>query len=215
LSKNRKGRVKLTLVQQTERKTFILSRLRSGISRLDVQRQFADKYECTIETARIWLNKTCDELTDHDIHSRKRTYAVIIEMHYAQINAYQSDIVAIQKEIDSISNIEKERALIIEQIGFARGEQLSALLEQLKALPEPPLGCKSALIESKSRIRDRMFRVIGELTKLHRLGESEQTQWRDAIALLLDNNLIPGAIAEKILKIIDDFDQHITLQINN
>lgn len=215
MSKNRKGRVKLTLVQQTERKTFILSRLRSGISRLDVQKQFADKYECTIETARIWLNKTCDELTDNDIHSRKRTYAVIIEMHYAQINAYQSDIVAIQKEIDSISNIEKERALIIEQIGFARGEQLSALLEQLKALPEPPLGCKSALIESKSRIRDRMFRVIGELTKLHRLGESEQTQWRDALALLLDNNLIPGVIAEKILKVIDDFDQQITLQINS
>ncbi|HLP88421.1 MAG TPA: hypothetical protein VK184_07505 [Nostocaceae cyanobacterium] len=203
------------MVQQTERKTFILSRLRSGISRLDVQRQFADKYECTVETARLWLNKTCDELTDHDIHSRKRTYAVIVEMHYAQITAYQNDLVAIQKEIDHISNIEKHREVIIEQVGFARGEQLNALLEQLKALPEPPLGCKSSLVESKSRVRERMFRVILELTKLHRLGDSEQTQWRDALAVLLDNNLMPGDVAEKILKVIEEFDQQLSLKINN
>jgi hypothetical protein len=211
----RKGRVKLTLIQQQERKNFVLSRLRSGFPRIDVQRQFAESFECTIETARSWIDKTCDELIDTDIKQRKRNHAVIIEMYHAQVTAYQNEIMAMQKEIDKIANLELERKLTTEQIitGNLTVGQLQEMRRKLEALPEPRITDKAFLIEAKSRIRERMFRVISELARIQ--GRADQsTEWRDALAILLDNNLLPGHIAEGILDVINNFETDINRKIH-
>ncbi|MBD0266314.1 MAG: hypothetical protein ICV85_05960 [Tolypothrix sp. T3-bin4] len=212
---NRKGRVKLTGVQQQERKNFLLTRLRSGFPRTDVQRQFAEHFSCSTETARIWLNKTCDELIDNDINQRKRTHAVIVEMYHAQVTSYQNEIMAMQKEIDKIANIELERKLLLEQIttGNLITRQLQELKSKLEALPEPRVTDKAFLIEAKSRIRERMFRVISELARIQ-VRSDRSTEWRDALSVLLQHNLLPGHIAEGILDVINTFESDMDRKIH-
>jgi hypothetical protein len=209
----RKGRVKLTAQEIQDRKNYILTRLRSGFPRLDVQRQFAEHFKCTTETARCWLNKTCDELVDTDINQRKRNHAVIVEMYHAQITAYQNEIMAMQREIDKISEFETIRKLTFAQIETAAGAELIELKQRIKSIPEPRLTDKAYLIDTKSRIRERMFKVISELTRLQGHKDSS-TEWRDALGILLDNNLLPGTVADRILQVIDNYEAELNNKIH-
>jgi hypothetical protein len=209
----RKGRVKLSNQEIQDRKNYVLTRLRSGFTRLDVQRQFAENYKCTTETARGWINKTCDELVDTDINQRKRNHAVILEMYHAQITAYQNEIMAMQREIDKISELETIRKLTFAQIENASGAELRELEQRIKSIPEPRLTDKAFLIETKSRIRERMFRVISELNRLQ--GHKDPaTEWREALGLLLDNNLLPGTVADRILQVIDSHESELNTKIH-
>lgn len=211
---SRKGRVKLSLQENTERKEFILSRLRSGFPRLDVQRQFAKKFDYSIESARTWLNKTCDELIDTDINNRRRTFAVIVEMYHGQITAYQNELLAMQREIDKITDAEDQRKLLVNQLEVAEAKQISSIQTRLAILPEPKLTDKAYLIEAKTRVRERLFRVISELSRLQ--GMSDQlSDWRNALSILLDNNLVPGTIADKILQAIEHFEFDMQSKINS
>ena len=178
----RKGRVKLTLIEQQDRKDFILSRLRAGVTRHDVQKQFAKKFNYSIETARTWLNNTCDELTDTDIASRRRTFAVIIEMVHSQITSYQNELLAMQREIDKITDLEDQRRLLVNQLEIASGADLSTINRKLSQLAEPRPTDKALLIEAKF--------------------------------VLLENNLIPGLVAERIEGAIEQFDLIMQTQIN-
>jgi hypothetical protein len=209
----RKGRVKLTAQEIQDRKNYVLTRLRSGFPRLDVQRQFAEHFEVSTETARSWINKTCDELIDKDINQRKRNHAVIIEMYHAQITAYQNEIMAMQREIDKISEIETIRKLTFAQIESAAGAELHELKQRIKLIPEPRLTDKAYLIETKTRIRERMFRVISELSRLQGSRDTA-TEWRDALSILLDNNLVPGTIADRILQVIDNYETELNNKIH-
>lgn len=210
----RKGRVKLSLQENLERKDFILSRLRSGFPRLDVQRQFSKKFDYSTETARNWLNKTCDELIDTDINNRRRTFAIIIEMHHGQITAYQNELLAMQREIDKITDAEDQRKLLLNQLEVAEPKQIASIERRLAILPEPKLTDKAYLIEAKTRVRERLFRVISELARLQ--GTADQLgDWRNALSILLDNNLVPGSMADKILHAIEHFEFDMQSKINS
>ncbi len=209
----KKGRIKLTALETQDRKNYILTRLRSGFPRLDVQRQFAEQFKCTTETARSWLNKTCDELIDTDINQRKRNHAVIIEMYHAQITAYQNEIMAMQREIDKISELETIRKLTFAQIESASGAELLELIQRIKSIPEPRVTDKAYLIETKSRIRERMFKVISELSRLQG-NKDTASEWRDALGILLDNNLVPGTVADRILQVIDNYETELNNKIH-
>ncbi|MHC5756101.1 MAG: hypothetical protein ACYTXF_36890 [Nostoc sp.] len=209
----RKGRVKLSNQEIQDRKNYILTRLRSGFPRLDVQRQFAEHFKCTTETARGWLNKTCDELVDTDISQRKRDRAVILEMYHAQITAYQNEIMAMQREIDKISEFETIRKLTFAQMENAAGAELLELKQRIKSIPEPRLTDKAFLIDTKSRIRERMFRVISELNRMQG-SKDAATEWRDALVTLLDRNLLPGSTADRILQIIDSHETELNNKIH-
>lgn len=209
----RKGRVKLTQTEQQERKEFILSRLRSGFTRLDVQRQFGKKYDYSTETSRVWMNSTCDELVDTDINHRRRTFAVIVEMYHAQITAYQNEILAMQREIEKLTDLEEQRKLLTNQIEVATDAQIRKIQIRLTALPQPRLSEKANLIEAKTRVRERMFRVICELTRLQGISD-EMSSWKNALSILLDNDLVPGTVADKILTAIESHEFQMQNQIN-
>lgn len=202
---------KLTPDQKNERLDFLLNRLKRGFSFLEVQRQFAKEFKCHMETARRWANWACDQMAEQeDQATRRRTYNVIIEMMHDQIVSFQSEILALQNEIKTANQFATRRTEILSQLEtmppIAPGRQ--SLVTELAAIPEITVTTISNMIEAKSRVRERMYRVIGDLARLR--GFTGQTSdWRSALNTLLDNNLIPPQIADAILRAIDDFEGNI------
>ncbi|AUB37475.1 hypothetical protein COO91_03420 [Nostoc flagelliforme CCNUN1] len=134
-------------------------------------------------------------------------------MYHAQITAYQNEIMAMQREIDKITEFETIRKLTFAQIENASGAELLELKQRVKSIPEPRLTDKAYLIETKSRIRERMFKVISELNRIQ--GHKDPaSEWREALGILLDNNLMPGTVADRILEVIDGHEAELNTKIH-
>ncbi len=211
---NRKGRITYTPEEDAERKNFFLQRLRNGFSRLEAQKQFAQEFGCTIDTARTWYNNTTAELVSPDLQDRRRTHAVIVEMYHTQITSMQADLIAVQNEILIIDKINKRRDELVDEIidetHEDRGECRKAKLaeKQLSLLPEVRIDTKLNGLEIKSRARERMFRVISELARLQGVQETDNN-WVGALHTLLDNGLLPPSNAQHILGVIDNLNQQV------
>lgn len=211
---NRKGRVNYTPQEEAERKNFILQRLRSGFSRLETQRQFVQEFTCSIDTARNWYAKACAELVSPDLEERKRTHAIIVEMLHAQITAAQADLVAVQQEIAHTEKVAQRRAELTEQIIdkiIDGSDATEALEKQLFFIPDVKIDAKLNGLEIKSRMRERMFRIISELARIQGVYNMD-SNWAQALHVLLDNGLLPPANAEQILATLDLFTQQIQQQ---
>ena len=211
---NRKGRISYTPEEDAERKNFFLQRLRNGFSRLEAQKQFAQEFNCTIDTARTWYNNTTAELVSPDLQDRRRTHAVIVEMYHTQITSMQADLIAVQNEILLIDKINKKRDELVDEIIDEayenRGDCKKAKLaeKQLSLLPEVRIDTKLNGLELKSRARERMFRVISELARLQGVQETDNN-WVGALHTLLDNGLLPPSNAQHILSVIDNLSQQV------
>lgn len=206
---SRKGRVNYTPQEDADRKNFFLQRLRNGFSRLESQKQFAHEFNCSVETARLWYNKTATELIPPDLHDRRRTHAVIVEMYHTQITSMQADLMAIQNEIVIIDSVKKKRDELIDEIvnhgDSGKGQKAGRLLE---LLGEFKINTKLNGLEAKSKARERMFKAINELAKLQGVYETDNN-WTQALHVLLDNGLLPPASAEHILTLIDGLTQQV------
>ena len=200
---------RLTPVEKEQRSEFVLQRLKRGFSFLEVQRQFKKEYEVHTQTARQWVNWACDQISEQEDNStRKRVYSTVVEMYHDQIVSYQNELLGMQKEIDVLTKIVDLRNSLIEEISTAPWAQRKGLTKQLESLPEVHLTAKSGLIEAKSRIRERMYRVMTDLARL-RGFTGLSSDWRGALNTLLDNNLLPPNVADGILTLIDVFEGNI------
>jgi hypothetical protein len=204
---------KLTPIEKQSRADFILNRLKRGFSFKEVQKQFCKAYGVHAETARLWANWACDQIAQEESpQTRKRNFNVIVEMFHDQIVSSQNDLIAMQKEIDSLGTIiDRRNALIVslaDPLQKLGQQERRDLIDELKSLPEVSLSLRPGLIESKSRLRERMYHIMNDLARL-RGFTGIQSDWRQALNTLLDNNLIPPAIADGILSVIDDFEGNI------
>jgi hypothetical protein len=66
------------------------------------------------------------------------------------------------------------------------------------------------LIESKTRVRERMFAVMVDLSKLQ--GVHGQTDWESAINALMDRGLLPTALAVQIRQRVDAFNASVDIE---
>lgn len=203
---NAKGRVSYTKGQIEERTNFILTRIRSGFSRMEIQKLFAQQFDCSAETSRTWYNRSCDELAPEGLADRSRLRHAVVEMFHAQITASQSDLLAIQKEINRLEQLaEHEDAMIAELLTCPKeSDRFNQIQYELSTLPKIPVTAKAQLIESKSRMRERMVRVLIELAKIQGIYDSNNS-WQQALHTLLDNGLLPSSIAEEMLSTINEF----------
>jgi hypothetical protein len=200
---------RLTPIQIEDRADFVLARLKRGFSFQETQKQFGKHYACSRVTAWKWVNWTCQQLASYeDKETRRRSYTVIVEMFHDQIVNYQNDIVMMQKEIDSVGGLLERRQIIINELKVSSGSRHRELLEELRSLPEMSMTMKAGLIEAKSRMRERMYKVMSDLARLRGFN-GVTSDWRTAINTLLDNNLLPPSIADSILSIIDKFEGYI------
>lgn len=210
--KGRGGRIKLTPQEEAARKDFVLGRLRNGFSFIETQRQFMAEYGYSSSAiARKWINRTMDEIAaiDNDPKKRRRIHSIIIEMYHAQITSYQTELLAIKRQIDLATSANKQRKELMLLFPKTPQNELEEMQAALATLPETPPTAMVGMLEAKTRTRERMFRVISDLARLQGVGSAGD--WKNALNTLLDNNLIPPQLAEQIINVIDDFDSNIRL----
>ncbi len=182
-----------------------MQRLKRGFSFIETQRQFSKEFNCTIETARAWVNQACDQIAEQDNNAtRRRAYVTVIEMYHDQIVSYQNELLGIQNEIKALTDSATVRNQILEEMKSANLLQRRELARQLESLPQVGPTTIAGLIEAKSRIRDRMYKVMQDIARLR--GFTGISDWRQALNTLLDNGLLPPTVADGILSLIDDFE---------
>ena len=210
--RGRSDRIKLTPQEEAARKEFVLGRLRNGFSFIETQRQFMAEYGYSSSAiARKWINRTMDEIAaiDNDPKKRRRIHTVIIEMYHAPITSYQTELLGIQRQIDVATSANKQRKELLLMLPKTPQNEIEELRVALETLPETPPIAMVGMLEAKTRARERMFRVISDLARLQGFGWAGD--WKNALHVLLDNNLIPPQLAEQIINVIDDFDSNIRL----
>jgi hypothetical protein len=195
--------------QTEERCNFILARIRSGLSRAEIVRQFKEVYKTGRSQSNEWYNRAADSLIVNDPLQTKRLRASIVEMYHAQIAGCQSDLATIVQEIKRVDDWREQRNLIQERLltekDIVERHRLQAEIETIPKLN--PL-TKSNLIEAKCRVRDRIIKLFGELARINGLYV-EQMPWIRAVQVLVDNNLLPSNTAESILDTIQNINTQI------
>ena len=60
------------------------------------------------------------------------------------------------------------------------------------------------MIEAKSRVRERLCRIVSDLARLQNIGPVGD--WKNALNTLLDAGMVPPELAERILGLLDEFE---------
>lgn len=192
-------RLKLTPVEKEARFLFIIKRIKAGLSRNEIRRQFSETYDLTIRATNYWIRDALNYLTlDETPETKRQTKASILEMYHEQFVAAQSDLMALQSEIDKLDRLVKTRETLTE---LAQGGDRMAEMK-LEFLPEIPFSTKAQLLTMKSKMRSEMFKIMTEIGKVQGCYSPEMP-WVNAINTLLDRELITGEMANQILTQVD------------
>jgi hypothetical protein len=134
---------------------------------------------------------------------------MIVEMYHSQLTSAQSDLASLSQEISRVTAIIERRRENTQFLSdfeqgliTVRNEEINRIRFELEMLPEVPLSLKGNLLELKSRMRERLFKMITELAKVQGCYGSD-TSWLNAVNTLLDLELIDGEMASKILAQVD------------
>lgn len=201
----RRGRKRLTPIDRQQRADFVLARLRGGFSFLETQRQFSEKFGYKTESARLWLNKICQEITNSDDPAkRRRVYVQIVEIYHSQIATYQNELLALQRQIDLATASNERRKELLLMLPKAPQKEIEEIRAVLATLPETSPASVVGMLESKSRVRERLCRIVSDLARLQSVGPTGN--WKNALNTLLDAGMVPPELAERILELLGDFE---------
>ncbi|MFM2430612.1 MAG: hypothetical protein RLZZ511_1825 [Cyanobacteriota bacterium] len=190
--------------ERQARADFILSRLSRGFNNRSVHRQFAQEFQCSTQSASNWRRWAIRQMVeDETAETRRGNYAIALEIRHDQIVTYQNELVEIQKEIKRVGDILDQRDRLLQAMQSASGKRLQDLKTQLDALPKIGLTTRATLIESKTRIRERMYSVIVGLSQLQ--GISGDTDWERALNTLMDRGILPSQLALEIRDKVEAF----------
>ena len=115
----------------------------------------------------------------------------IIELYHAQITAYQNELLAIQRQIDLAMTANKQRRELLICVPDTTPSELEFIQAQLETLPETSPASLVGMLEAKSRVRERMAKVIGDLARLQCVGGATR-DWRNALNTLLGRQSNPS-----------------------
>jgi hypothetical protein len=198
------GRPPLSEGDRHDRIDFVLQRLRMGFSTLETQKQFAKKYNYSSKTAKKWVDHTFQTLSGTNERRRKHLHALVVEMMHSQLTGYQNDLVTMQTQIQSQIEMGVEKQALTNQIPSANEQQLRLIYGKIKMLEVTPDKICD-LIEKKSRVRERLSRLISELCRIQGLYAGAN-DWRTALNVLLDNRMLPSSVASHLLGAIESFE---------
>jgi hypothetical protein len=198
-----------TAHDRQRRADFVIERSSKGFSNRKIHQQFAKEFGCTAKAAANWRRwATAQMVEDQTLETRRGNYAIALELRHDQIVAYQNELVEIQKEIQRVSGFQEQRDRLTDEIVKTSGKELKEAIAKLNALPDVWLTTRANLIESKTRIRERMCGVMNELAKLQ--GITGPSDWEAAINALMDRNLLPPELARSIRDRVDAFHSTMT-----
>jgi hypothetical protein len=197
---------RITQLQGEERIQFVVTRIRSGLSRIEIMRQLAVEYKTGTTQTKHWYMKGADSLIVVDPHERPRVRAGLIELLHAQLIGYQQDLSAIAGEIKKVDDWLDQKAMIQEQLlGINLSvEQVNRFKLELSFIPKLQHNAKTMLITHKVSVRDRIVKICTELARLHGLYV-EEMPWLRAVQVLVENNLLPAETADTMLTLLQDF----------
>lgn len=198
------GRPSLSESDKEARLDFVIHRLRMGISTLEIQKQFAQKFNYSSKTAKKWVDLAFESIAQNNHRKRRHLHAMVVEMMHSQLTGYQNDLVAMQGQIQSQLELATEWMVLMSQLPHLKGMSYSETQQRVKDIEVTPAGICD-LIEKKSRVRERMARTMVELCRIQGLY-SGASDWRNAVSTLLDNDMLPAPIASNILNSIEEFE---------
>jgi hypothetical protein len=191
---------------------FILDRVRAGLSRTEIVKQFVAEFEVKKHAAYASYSKALQELVDNDPTAKERTRAALIEMLHAQIAGCQADLAAIVAEIKEFDEEKKKRKELEDKLNKTgdKNEQRQ-LIAELRGLPQLDRKqiYKPRLIEYKCRIRDRILKLYDQLANLH--GLNDKMPVLKAIDTLAGNGLLPATLATTVAGKIEEIESVVLL----
>lgn len=190
--------------EKKRRNDFIHSRLVRGFSFANVVKLFSQEFQCSHQYARRVVNKAIEgQIEKQPSHHRRRMRSVFEEMLHDQIVSYQSELVRLQQFVDDLTSRWQRRKQIQDILPTVQDVATHGLLlRELEAIGADPTQSLTNLIETRTRVRERMVRVINNLINYH--GFSATNDWRHAINLLIDNGYLSAEAADELIFILDD-----------
>jgi hypothetical protein len=195
--------------QQEERISFVMSRLARGFSIVATRRLFESHFKCSDETARKWINTALTTESQNDsVDLRQQHRTISIAAFHDRILSHQNTLASINSKLKRIATAEARESEIQSLLPDAQAETKAALQRELKQLVIPSIGTQLQLFSAKTHT---LSVIRGEFADLSRIQgvNATQSNWRNALFTLLDNNLVTPSVAESILTMIDDFEQGI------
>jgi hypothetical protein len=193
--------------QQEERINFVMSRLKRGFSLVETRRLFESHFKCSEGTARKWINDALATEAQRDSVDLRNQYRTItIAAFHDRILAHQNTLASINTKLKRIATAESREAEIQSLLPSVQGETKATLQQELKELVIPSIDAQLKLFSAKSHTLSLIRGEFGDLSRIQGVNAT-QSNWRNALFTLLDNNLVTPGVAESILTMIDDFEQ--------
>ena len=205
-------------IDEEERISFVVDRIRMGLSKVEIQRQLGVRFKLSTTQSRIWTNKGQDSIVCIDKDRRPKVRAAMIEIIRSQIIGLQQDIGKVSIEIDSYESARATRATIQAQLVDAEDRERERLKRELAAVK--PIKHRHYLdsINLRARLRISIVKCVTEIGRLEGLYVEELPVIR-ALSILGNSELIPAGVAGSLIDILsnlelalDSVPQQVTVQ---
>ena len=212
------GGRRMRLIDEEERISFVVDRIRMGLSKVEIQRQLGVKFKLSTTQSRIWTNKGQDSIVCIDKDRRPRVRAAMIKIIRSQLVGLQQDIAKVSIEIDSYESARATRATIQAQLVDAEDQERERLKQELAAVK--PIKHRHYLdsINLRARLRISIVKCVTEIGRLEGLYVEELPVIR-ALSILGHSELIPAGVAGSLIDILsnlelalDSIPQKVTVQ---
>jgi hypothetical protein len=192
-----------------DRNKFIIDRIRMGLSRVSIERDFAAKFQLGDTQTRLAYQTANDSLIVVDPNHAANTRAGLLEILHQQLVETNRDIGKVSQEIDLILETRSTRsrieALILSSID--KVEQ-AALKIELKSLPVHRSKYLLSCLDQRSRFRLLIVKMVTEIARLNGLYVEEMPILR-AIQVMANSELIPADTACGLLTILGNLETSI------
>jgi hypothetical protein len=192
-------------VEIEERISFVVDRIRMGISKAEIVRQIGSRFGLSETQSRIWYHKSNDSLISIDKEQRPRARAAMIEIVRAQLIGLQQDIAKLSAEIQSYEENRATRERIQVQLLDTDDRERERLKRELAAVrplkPRYYLDC----INQRASLRISIVRCVTEIGRLEGLYVEELPVIR-ALSVLGNSELIPAGVAGSLIDILSNLE---------
>jgi hypothetical protein len=200
---------KLSEAELFSRNKFITDRIRMGMSRVVIERQFSESFGVKESVSRSSYQAANDSLIVIDPNHTEHTRAALIEVIYGQLAGVQHDISKISIEIQSVEAARLRRSNIQVQIlSSIDANEITRLNRELKSVPQYREKYLISCLEKRSRFRLLVVKFVTEIARLNGLFVEELPILR-AIQIMANSELIPAATASGLLSLLGNLESQI------
>jgi hypothetical protein len=202
------GGRRMRQIDREERISFVVDRIRMGLSKSEIVRQIGSRFGLCETQSRIWYHKAADTLISIDKEQINRVRSSMIEIVHSQIIGLQQDLARVTTEIQSCELARETRSRIQAQLIDADDRERERLKRELSAIkiikPRYYLDC----INQRSRLRISIVKCVVEISRLNGLYVEELPILR-AIQIMANSELIPADTASGLLSLLGNLESSI------